>query len=176
MSKLPRVVAFVGPMGCGKTTAAQYLKTLGYHRISFADPLKEMLRTLGLSYEQVYGLEKETPSALLCGQTPRHAMQTLGTEWGRQLIHNDLWARAWQYRCQPHPLVTVDDLRFPNEHHAVKGLNGIIIRINRPGTVLIGQHESEAHSSTFDVDGEILNTGSLDRFKRDVLFTVQSFD
>lgn len=175
MAKLPRVVAFVGPIGSGKTTAAACLKPLGYHRVSFADPLKQMLMTLGLSHTQVYGEEKEIPSPLLGGRTPRHAMQTLGTEWGRYMIHQDLWALSWQHRCQAHQLVTVDDLRFPNEYRAVKALNGVLIRVHRNQAVPDRHflHESEAH--TFDVDAEIMNNGTLDRFKRDVLFTVQSF-
>lgn len=172
-SKLPRVVAFIGPIGCGKSTAANCIKQLGYHRISFADPLKQMLMTLGLTYEQVYGGEKEIASPLLCGQTPRHAMQTLGTEWGRKLIANDLWVRAWQHRCQSHQLVTVDDLRFPNEYKMVKALNGVVIGIVRPGEIAQTAHESEAYK--FEPDNVIMNTSTLNRFTRDVLFTVQSF-
>lgn len=176
MAKLPRVVAFIGPIGSGKTTAANCLKSLGYHRISFADPLKQMLMTLGLSHEQVYGGQKEETSPLLCGQTPRHAMQTLGTEWGRNLIHPDLWARAWQHRCQTHQLVAVDDMRFPNEYRTVKALNGVIVRINRPFAHATDiAHESEAYMNTMGVDAEVLNSNTLNRFTRDVLFTVQSF-
>jgi hypothetical protein len=157
----------------GKSTAAACLKPLGYHRISFADPLKQMLMTLGLTYEQVYGAEKEIPSPLLCGQTPRWAMQTLGTEWGREYIHQDLWVRAWQHRCQSHQLVTVDDMRFPNEYKMVKALGGVVIGLVREREIPTTQHESEAHK--FELDNVIMNTGPLERFKRDVLFAVQSF-
>lgn len=172
-NKLPRIVAFVGPIGVGKSTAAACLKPLGYHRISFADPLKQMLMTLGLTHEQVYGSEKEIPSPLLCGHTPRHAMQTLGTEWGREHIHSDLWVRAWQHRCQSHQLVTVDDLRFPNEYKMVKSLGGVVIGVVREREITSPAHESEAHK--FELDNVIMNTGTLERFKRDVLFAVQSF-
>lgn len=176
MARLPRVVAFIGPIGSGKTTAAMCLKSLGYHRISFADPLKQMLITLGLQSGQVYGDEKEIPAEILCGRTPRYAMQVLGTEWGRGLIHPDLWVRAWQFRCQSHQLVAVDDMRFLNEHRAVKALNGVVIRVRRPGSLTPDQvHESEIHSNIFDTDAEVWNNHTIDRLKRDVLFTVQSF-
>jgi hypothetical protein len=56
----------------------------------------------------------------------------------------------------------------------VKALNGIVIRIRRPSIEnLPTNHESETH--TFDVDAEVLNTSTLDRLKRDVMFTIQSF-
>src|SRR5688572_26446471 len=94
---LPKIVAFVGPIGCGKTTAARALRRLEYTKVSFADPLKEMLIAFGLTAEQVYGNEKEIPTGILAGHTPRYAMQTLGTEWGRDLIHTNLWTLAWQH-------------------------------------------------------------------------------
>lgn len=172
MGKLPRIVAFIGPIGSGKTTAAACLKPLGYHRISFADPLKQMLMTLGLTHEQVYGSEKEIPSPLLGHRTPRHAMQTLGTEWGRNLVAPDLWVRAWRYRCETHQLVAVDDLRFPNEYEMVRALNGVVVKIERPGSRRPDEHESEAYE--FEHDALIVNNNTLDRLKRDVLFAVQS--
>lgn len=175
MARLPRIVAFIGPIGSGKTTAAQCLKPLGYHRISFADPLKQMLMTLGLTHEQVYGDEKELASPLLCGHTPRWAMQSLGTEWGRNHIHKNLWVRAWQHRCQSHQLVTVDDMRFPNEHAMVRSLNGKVIRVLRGrSNDATPAHESEVYN--LEPDLEIFNTSSIERFKRDVIFAVQSFE
>lgn len=170
--KLPKVVAFVGPIGCGKTTATHFLEHLGYRKVSFADPLKQMLSSLGLTTGQLWGSEKETEAHILCGRTPRHAMQTLGTEWGRQLIHPDLWVRAWQFRCQEHQLVTVDDLRFPNELAAVRSMNGVVVKIIRPGVQHDPSHESEAH--TLRHDCEVFNAGTLDHFRRNVLLTVQA--
>jgi hypothetical protein len=38
---------------------------------------------------------KEVPVDCLDGQTPRRAMQLLGTEWGRTLSA-DLWINAWR--------------------------------------------------------------------------------
>lgn len=147
----PKIVAFTGPIGAGKTTAANCLcHSLQYKKISFADPLKKMLLAIGCTAEDVYGKDKEIPSILLCGQTPRHAMQTLGTEWGRALIGPDLWVRAWQFACQSHRNVTVDDARFPNEFKVIKELGGIIIKLDRPGVVTTATHESEAYIPEHD--------------------------
>jgi hypothetical protein len=42
-------------------------------------------------------------------------MITLGTEWGRDLVHADIWTRLWAARAECFPLVVADDVRFPNE-------------------------------------------------------------
>lgn len=46
------VIAFVGPIGCGKTTAANYLvEKYGYTLCKFAQPLRGMLWSMGLTKE-----------------------------------------------------------------------------------------------------------------------------
>lgn len=133
-----RVIGFCGPIGCGKSTAARILmERYGYRRERFADPLKAMLAALGLSPEELDGPAKEAPAALLGGRTPRHAMQTLGTEWGRQLIDPDLWVRAWELRVggywrRFHAPVVSDDVRFGNEVAAIRAMGGLVVRIERP--------------------------------------------
>jgi hypothetical protein len=143
----PCVVAFIGPAGCGKSTAAHFLRDeYGYSQIKFAHPIKEMLRVLGLEDRHLEGDEKETPCELLGGVSPRRAMQTLGTEWGRRLIHPDLWVRAWMreavWRLQNGQRLVIDDLRYPNELDAVLRLGGSTLRIVRKDL-----HQCEAHDS-----------------------------
>jgi hypothetical protein len=146
MSKI--VVAFIGPAGSGKSEAAKYIdRAFGFERTRFANPLKNMLKLgLGLTHEQVDGDQKEVPTDKLCGRTPRHAMKTLGTEWGRDQIHPDLWAEAWYNTLPNVPRVSVDDMRFPNEHKLVKKrMRGTVIRIQRAGYEYDPCHPSEAH-------------------------------
>jgi hypothetical protein len=60
---------------------ATMMSTLGrWRQVKFAGPLKSMCMALGLTEAHIEGHLKEVPCELLCGQTPRHAMQTLGTE------------------------------------------------------------------------------------------------
>ena len=158
-----KLIAFIGPLQSGKTTAAKYLaQHHGFSRHRFAGPLKLMLKIgFGLSDEQVDGSLKEEPTDLLGGQTPRHAMQTLGSEWGRRMIHSDIWVMAWR-NTRPAGAIVCDDLRFPNEFEALKGMGGQVIRINRPGHSHTGAHDSEAH--VLPHDDEILNEGSQEEF------------
>jgi hypothetical protein len=143
------IVAFTGLAGAGKSTAAMHLaKSRGFERVRFAGPLKAMMAALGCTTAEIDGDRKEQPCDLLGGKTPRWAMQTLGTEWGRQLIGDDLWIRAWQAAVDRLPAgvpVVVDDCRFPNEAAAVRAAGGVIVRIDRPGAGTASVHESEQH-------------------------------
>jgi len=129
------LIAIVGYKGTGKTTAADHLVAAhGFYKVKFAEPLKEMLRTMGLTERHLEGDLKEVPCDLLGGKTPRHAMQTLGTEWGRDIMDPDLWVRVWyekvQFLIEDKCKVVVDDLRFPNELKALHALGGYIFLIN----------------------------------------------
>jgi hypothetical protein len=156
------IIGLTGHKGSGKSTVAHILvEQYGYRRERFAGPPRDMLRAIGLTADHLDGHLKETPSALLAGRTPRHAMETLGTEWGRDLIHPHLWTTIWIRRVTPGTLVVADDVRFESEELAVRSLGGVVWRINRDG------HEADAHRSThyideMDVDGEIYNNLSVD--------------
>jgi len=186
-----QIIAFTGRIGVGKSLAAATLADQGYTRTRFAGPLKDMMRVLGLTDEHIEGELKEVPCPLLCGRTPRYAMQTIGTEWGRDIMGKDLWVNVWQYRVLSMPdeaLVTVEDCRFPNEAEAVRAVGGIIVRIVRPQFVERGRHvnghdlelprsplpEGVTHESEhqeFPADFTIDNDGSIGQF----LQTVRSF-
>jgi hypothetical protein len=123
-----------------------------------------MLRTFGLTKAQIDGAEKETPCDLLGGKSPRWAMQTLGTEWGRQLIHNDLWVNAaiatWRKRVEGN--YVFDDVRFENEAAAIRREGGEIWRVQRPGYPIVAMgHVSEAGQDNICSDWIVQNTGSL---------------
>lgn len=160
---LPRVVALTGVAGSGKSTAAGYLQRRGYQLVKFAGPLKDMLRAIGLAEQQIEGGEKERPAALLQGKTPRHAMQTLGTEWGRKCLGDDFWVGLWRARVdailENGGRVVVDDCRFPNEAAAIRAMGGDIYRLVGRGG-LSGMHESERQ--TFEADCLLENTRSID--------------
>jgi hypothetical protein len=167
-----RIIAFFGYKGCGKSEAAkQLIEAHGFTRHSFATPLKRMLQTLGLSEADLWGAHKETPSALLGGKTPRWAMQSLGSEWGRTCIDANIWVRAWQ-QSLPSGAVVVDDMRFPNEAVAVKLVGGHIVKIERPGLQVDTSHESEKYvegPEALPGDEIIINDGTLESFQTRII-------
>jgi len=139
------IIGIVAHAGSGKTVAAKHLQDAhGFTRMRFAHNLKAMLKVgLGLTDEQLDGRDKMVPLDQFGGCTPRHIMQTLGTEWGRRMVHSDIWTNAWRRSASmvDGPIV-VDDVRFPNEAAAIRAEGGILWRINRPGQP-VGDHVSE---------------------------------
>lgn len=125
----------------GKTTAAQYLESeYGYTRLHIADPLRRMLSSLltdfGYSGHKIWqyleGPLKENVIPEL-GVTSRHAQISLGTEWGREQIHPDLWQRCWEAQQQRLNSPAMNDsVRFPNEEAGIRGRGGFTILIVRP--------------------------------------------
>lgn len=159
---LPYLVALGGPAGVGKTTLAKRLeKERAYKRRRFAGPLKSMLQAMGLTERDVDGPGKDEPNELLLGATPRLAMQTLGTEWGRTLIHPDLWAHLAVEDARRLLNgggafgVVLDDLRFENEAEHVRAAHGVVVDILGESEIEMigaqGQHISEARDYEADV-------------------------
>jgi len=168
---LGRVVGVTGSAGCGKSEVARYLEGVGFRPVRMSYPLKRMLaayyETQGLSAKEIErrieGDLKEVPDPLLNGKTPRHAMQTLGTEWGRDCIHEDFWVDAWKRRVAQSPQsVICEDIRFDNEADAVKEIGGqvyhVIAKNNRRKT---STHVSEGGVSSSKITGCILNTSTI---------------
>lgn len=152
MFSAPKLIGLIGRKGSGKDTAAEMLLRGGYQNVKFAGALKDMLRCF-LAYQgldavsierMIEGDLKETPTPLLGGQTPRFAMQTLGTEWGRDLLAQDLWVWAAVRRCDGRNSV-ITDVRFPNERDAILSAGGVCFGITANWIVpTAGEHESEA--------------------------------
>lgn len=164
------IIALVGPKGCGKSTLA--LSLTGHEHkfitLGFAEPLKRMIQGLFLyqglepkeTVRMIRGDLKEVPTPYLGGRTPRHAMQTLGTEW-RDLIARNLWSDIW-LRTVSDSLrdcnIVVDDMRFHHEAEAVRSLGGHIFLIQREGQdVPNDPHISEQEYRSIEFDGFIVN-------------------
>lgn len=154
------IIGITGLAGSGKTTVAATLcGTFGYRRLAFADPLKSMLAAVGFTHEQLYGAEKQVVVHDL-GVTPRFALQTLGTGWGRETINEDIWVNLWKRQAlemEKEGHIVADDVRFPNEVAAIKALGGQIWHVERPGTAQMA-HASETQDLPYDL--RVLNTGS----------------
>jgi len=130
------IIGFSGYAGSGKTTAANALSGVSIR--SFAHTIKRMAVAFGLSNRQVYGDLKNVPAEEFGGHTPRHIIQTLGTEWGRNCIHEDVWIFAARQRMKgalrDGLMVVFDDVRFENEARMIRNMGGIVIEVVRDGT------------------------------------------
>lgn len=140
----PAAIGLSGFAQTGKTTVANYIESeFGYRRQHIAEPLRDMLRTLLRRYRYTDetidryltgDLKEEVIPEL--GVTSRHAQITIGTEWGRELINQDIWADLWALEASwAGGLAMNDSVRFPNEENAIRHeLGGFTILVTRAGT------------------------------------------
>lgn len=173
MSTLPSLIGlYSSAPQCGKTTVASYLSGMGYARLSFATPIKRMaqvlLTELGYSAEEAYKLiyERKEEKLERISTTPRHVLQTLGTEFGRGCVHPRVWLMCAErslsrHREEGHPVV-FDDCRFPDEADFIRRLGGELWRIERPDTERGPAHASEGGLDDYPLfDCRLVNDGTL---------------
>lgn len=168
------LIGLTGSARAGKDTVAQILAKLdGYQRVAFADPIKRMTETLLAMSPVVLEQMKDHKLAFLKGVTPRRIMQTLGTEWGRNILMDDLWLRFASEKIavlqeMHYENIVVTDVRFDNEAELIHNLGGVIYKVTRESAETVEAHTSEVGISTQLIDGEIQNTGNLDDLRIEV--------
>jgi hypothetical protein len=156
----------------GKTLAATVLVHKGYQPVSFAEPLKRMITEFLVSF----GYEKEQAIKLAwvdkavvikeLNASCRYLLQTLGTQWGRDYVCDDVWIRAWKARASKFDAVIADDVRFPNEAEAIKEMGGEMWKIVRPSAGHDWSHVSEGALDEWNgFDRIIENDGTLEEFR-----------
>ncbi len=162
------IIGLVGKMKSGKSEAAKALVSKGFVCLKMADPLKDMLRGMGLTDAELEGHLKEYPCPLLMGHTPRYAMQTLGTEWGRDILHQNIWTHNWTHRAQhcvdAGKSVVCDDVRFPNEADAVISAGGVLVRVVGQNS-LESEHSSESYYDDIPVSYYINNIDGVEELQ-----------
>lgn len=153
-SDRPVVIGLAGLAGSGKSTVAELLERRGFVRLRFAGPLKGMFRAL-LSgavvpadriERMIEGDLKEVGLPELGGKSPRHAMQSLGNEWGRDCMDADFWVRMAKVemldQLRQGRSVVFEDVRYFNEAQMIRDHAGQVWRIEGRGG-LPGAHASE---------------------------------
>lgn len=162
------LIGITGAKGSGKDTFARPFLEQGALNLKMAGPLKAMLHAMCLTAEvdpqeiewMLEGDLKEIPCEVFGGKTPRHAMQTLGTEW-RNMLHQDLWLNIWKRRVrlclERGAEVVCTDIRFIHEAVALRDLGGVLVRIDRPGSLTGDVHVSETEMLSLTADYLITN-------------------
>jgi len=173
------VIGLTGVAGAGKSTVAQYLvEAHGYTRLSFAAPLKKMLRTLDpvlVTQPEFYsppstfklslaldffGSEQKLKESKY-GDEYRRLLQVLGTDCIRS-IDPEFWIKAAEKSLtDPNGKYVFDDVRFPNEADLIKkygeyGLWNVV----RPGYEAVNGHSSEAHAGKMGENLHVVNDSS----------------
>ncbi|MCE2836914.1 MAG: hypothetical protein LW834_08115 [Cyanobium sp. 49614_E6] len=159
----------------GKSSVAAVLQRQGYLLLPMAGTLKRMLRVLlvdlGMSEEEIrWAMDRGKEINCVPGVpgcTPRQMLQSLGTEWGRRLVDQELWVRCWAQLAGDAMArgrgVVVDDVRFWNEAQLVQHLGGVMVEVKRPGggsDAFIG-HASEGGLAEWAFDACLSNDQDL---------------
>ncbi len=150
--------------------------------IAFADPIKEMARTMfpELKKKWLYGPSKYRtqviPNAFKDGNplTIRQLLIDLGTGVGRA-YRDTTWLEAFDYafrkaQKKKRDIVIVTDVRFRNEFDHLKALGFYQIRLLRDSHLKI-DHASETNQDSIgndEFDYVLENNGTLDRLKAEV--------
>lgn len=163
------LVGITGRAGSGKDTIASVLaEHIPAVRIMrFSEPIKQICRDVfGWQMRHTDGDMKDVVDPIT-GVMPRVAMQTLGTDWGRNL-RSDVWiqlllrryvdaisrARVAQHGHssvidQVHHVI-VPDVRFIDEARAICDHGGYLIHVSR-GSVQQMQHASEVECDSAEM-------------------------
>jgi hypothetical protein len=174
---LPPIIGLNGVARAGKDTVAKILHDLyGYEIASFSDILNRALIALnpwvdvmpsgggfsaggyaryadlvaGIGYERA----KEQSEI-------RRLLQAMGTEVGRNLLGEDIWVDAMFNHLPKGQLVTITNVRFPNEAWAVWRRHGVIWEITRPGFTPALGHVSDTALEAVKKDAYIHNDSSI---------------
>ena len=140
------IIGFVGLIGAGKDTAADYLVNFhGFRRDSFANTLKDAVANVfGWDRIMLEGRTKESREwreqvdpwwanrLNMPHLTPRWILQYWGTEVCRKGFHDDIWIASLENKMrQTKDSIVISDVRFPNEIKAIHNAGGIVIRVVR---------------------------------------------
>lgn len=165
----PRIVGLQGYGGAGKSEVRKILGRCKYVARHIKKPIAEMssvlLRAVGIENvgDYIDGELKRTPIEALGGRSATDIQQFIGTEFGRDFIHPDIWLRIWcQWADEQIAAgygVVQESVRFANEAEAIRARGGVIVEVRRPGVGPVNSHESE--SLPVEPDVVVNNNGTL---------------
>lgn len=159
----PIIIAIGHKAGVGKDTVGHFLVRLyGFHRIAFADKLKELtMEEYKLTSNEVF-VDKDLPMPRFNGLTPRHFLQlhgdhlrnTKGDDVFVKYVKADIDAMIAQGRD-----VVVTDMRLPTEVAMLEELGANMWRIDR-NVEHTGIHETEIALNSYKKWHQIIQNRS----------------
>lgn len=173
------LVAFKGPAGCGKDTAANAVLAHfdGFRKVSFADGVREfageidsMILPDGRRYNELlaeYGYEvakRKFPAV-------RDFLVRIGAG-ARRVFGDTVWIDRELRPRGPCDCVVVSDLRYANEAARVRELGGWVIEIDNPSTKPANEEEAASLASVVP-DVVVRNDCSKEEYEQRVLAQVQ---
>jgi len=168
------IIGITGYKNSGKDTLAEYFINKGYHKISFADSLKEACKAIfSFSDDQLHNQNFKEKEDIYWKHSPRELLQKIGTELFRNTlpkictnIDKDIWIRSIERKILKLNIenkitkFVIPDVRFENEAEFIRKNKGTIIFINR--NILNNDfHESENKINIIKYDIKINNNNTI---------------
>jgi hypothetical protein len=173
-----KIIGLNGAAGAGKDALAkQIIYRHGWAKYAFATPIRAALNgAFQIPYEDMEDPVLKNKPDYLFGRSIRYMMQTLGTEWGRELVNQEIWMLEAERRINSVRVrdmvqgIVITDCRFPNEADKIHEMGGIVVKITRtdnPFAAAVNAngataHASEARLSAEKIDVNIYNTSSIE--------------
>lgn len=174
------VVGLTGKAEAGKDVVADYLvEWHGFEKLSFAAAIKNVLWEM----DPIIGVDVMSPGSLLQLRDAitrygehgvkliypayRRYMQKLGTE-GIRAIDSEFWVKALlKSLTKEAGRYVIADVRFPNEAHALKDLEGSLWEIIRPNGGGAGGHSSESWAGRLGEEFHLYNNSTVAKLQHD---------
>lgn len=162
------IIGLTGKARSGKDTAAAQLVKGGFEHYWFSKPMKDACRSIfGWSDAHLYGDLKEVVDERF-GVSPRVALQTLGTEWGRDCINKDLWINIAKMKMESAQNIVISDCRFDNEAEIIRSMGGYIVEIVRGDIEQVNAHSSEGGISPHLITLTVTNNSTIEYFNNEI--------
>lgn len=156
-----KIIGITGVARAGKDTIGDCLcRDHKFARLEFARPLKRMVSALlQRDFDWVNEHKEEHIEGLA---SPRVLLQTLGTDWGRNMIDSNIWVNAVHRQVndflrseesRDYDGIVLTDCRFDNEAEWVRGNGGEVWQVERN---LITE-EVPTHPSENGVRGDLVD-------------------
>lgn len=173
-----RIIAFTGPGGAGKNTAAEGLSSCIWHtnEVAFATPLYEMAAVaLGHTPEQINQLKQQGDKAI------RALLEQLG-DVVRNTIRPDFLIvrlvdtlRDLEESQDTPELAVITDLRTEEEADWVRAMKGLVIHVSRPEGTSDSQHSTNQPITMEQGDEYLLNAGTIEELREEAVHVVSGW-
>ena len=145
-----RLWGLCGPAGAGKTAAARALESQGFVRLSFAEPIRGLVRKLYPAWSDPREGWFEAPVKdavnAVYGLSPRQALRLIGEEL--RAIDAEIWLLALSRAIREtvaagHLDIVVDDVRLEDEVELLEDFGAVLFEVQRPGVDYRRDHATE---------------------------------
>jgi hypothetical protein len=145
------LIGLCGLAGAGKNAVAEHLVVHhGFDVMAFAEPLYEALSILfDIPVEELEDRSRKEHPIDWLGRSPRELLQELGTGFGRERVHQDVWVLVAERRLEAlrklngAQRVVFTDTRFANEADWLLRHGGVLWEIYGRHAPGVRPHVSE---------------------------------